>query len=248
MAGSLPSGASLVTNVAHPPVARAAWGAYPAGMDVGATRGELGERAGRLRWRLRGAWMWPVFAMLTLADAVLLHHMPLAGAGTPYIGGFLLAGFFNLLAVAVVAPLMALAVRRRRPDLPRVVAVDYAGTALLGLVSVALLGAGLAHRPARLAAENALGVQAEAARAYVAAQAPPEYRARVHAMTSLQLEESLFRSCVPGEDSDRWLCLFVDTASTPAGVTRDPSQESNATFNRPGGFELMRPGAARPAP
>ena len=217
-------------------------------MNVGATRWELGERAGRLRWRLRGAWMWPVFGLLTVADAVLLHHLPVAGSTTPYVGAFLLAGFLNLLAVAVVAPLTALAVRRRRPDLPRVVAVDYAGTALLGVVSVALLGAGLAHRPARLAAENALAVQAEAARNYVAAQAPAEYRARVHAMTSLQLEESLFRSCVPGDDPDRWLCLFVDTASTPAGVTRDPSKESNATFNRPGGFELVRPGAAPPAP
>jgi len=217
-------------------------------MDVGATRGELGERAGRLRWRLRGAWMWPLFGLLTPAEAVLLHHLPMAGRGTPYVGGFLLAGFFNLLAVAVVAPLVALAVRRRRPDLPRVVAVDYTGTALLGVVGLALLGAGLAHRPARLAADNALAVQAEAVRGYVAAQAPAEYRQNVHEMTSLQVEEDLFRSCVPGGDPDRWLCVFVDTASTPAGVTRDPGQESNATFNRPGGFTLTRPGAPSPAP
>ncbi|HEV2770393.1 MAG TPA: hypothetical protein VGV40_09450 [Solirubrobacteraceae bacterium] len=217
-------------------------------MAVGVRRGVLGERAGRLRWRLRGAWMWPVFGLLTPAEAVLLHHLPLSGRGTPYVAGFLLAGFFNLLAVAVAAPLMALAVRRRRPDLPRVVAVDYTGTALLGVVGLALVGAGLAHRPARLAAENAMVVQAEAARAYVAAQAPGEYRQRVHEMTSLQVEESLFRSCVPGEDPDRWLCVFVDTASTPPGVTRDRGQESNATFNRPGGFELSRPGAVGPPP
>jgi len=217
-------------------------------MDVGARRGAVRERAGRLRWRLKGAWMWPLFGLLTPAEAVLLHHLPLSGSGTPYVAGFLLAGFVNLLAVAVAAPLIALAVRRRRPDLPRVVAVDYTGTAVLGVVGLALLGAGFAHRPARLAADNALATQADAARAYVAAQAPAQYRRRVQGMTSLQLEENLFRTCVPGEDPDRWLCVFVDTASAPAGVTRDPGQESNATFNRPGGFDLTRPEAARPAP
>ena len=38
---------------------------------------------------------------------------------------------FNLILVAVVAPLLALWLRRRRPDLPKVVAQDTTGTALV---------------------------------------------------------------------------------------------------------------------
>ena len=60
----------------------------------------------------------------------------------------LLAGFFNLLVVAVAAPLLGLAVRPRRRDLPSVVARDYAGTALLCAVTCGLVVGGLLHRSA----------------------------------------------------------------------------------------------------
>src|SRR3712207_6047721 len=35
----------------------------------------------RMRWRRRGAWLWPVFALATIADTVLLHVLPIAGNG-----------------------------------------------------------------------------------------------------------------------------------------------------------------------
>src|SRR6478735_3878658 len=82
----------------------------------------------RLRWRLRGAWQWPVFAVLTVLDAMLVAWLPFQGEGGDIWGAVLLVGFVNLLAVALVAPFLGMAVRRRRPDLPRVVARDYAGT------------------------------------------------------------------------------------------------------------------------
>ena len=194
-----------------------------------------------MRWRLRGAWMWPAFAVLTLVDAVLIHTFPLAGAATGLVGGLLLGAFFNLLAVAVAAPLVAILVRRHRPDLPRVVAVDYVGTVLLLGVTATFLAIGLAHRSTILDSQDALALQAHAAGRYVAAQGAPDHRANVHQMTTLQLEDQLFRTCVPGDDPDRWLCLFVDTSTAPAGVTLDDSRESNASFNRPGGFELVYP-------
>src|SRR5436190_13678324 len=103
----------------------------------------------RLRWRMRGAWMWPTFAALTAFDALLLHARPIAGDDTSLLEGVLLAGFFNLVAIAVVAPMVGAVVRRRwRPDLPKAVAHDYAGTTLLPLVSLGLLAGGLAHDPA----------------------------------------------------------------------------------------------------
>src|SRR3954462_11728286 len=89
----------------------------------------------RLRWRMRGAWQWPVFGLSTVADAVLIARLPFEADGPDALGAVLLAGFFNLLVVGVAAPLVGLAVRRRRRDLPVVVARDYAGTALLCLVT-----------------------------------------------------------------------------------------------------------------
>jgi hypothetical protein len=206
-----------------------------------AAQEEWRQAARRMRWRLRGAWMWPVFAVLTLVDAALIHTLPLAGEAATLVGGLLLGGFFNLLAIAVVAPLVAILVRRRRPDLPRVVAVDYVGTVLLLGVTTTFLAIGLSHRSTILASRDAMALQAGVASRYVAAQGSPDHRARVHEMTTLQFEQQLYRTCVPGNDPDRWLCLFVDTSTSPAGVTLDANRESNASFNRPGGFELVYP-------
>ena len=35
----------------------------------------------RLKWRIRGAWQWPAFALLTVLDAVLLTQLPFYGDG-----------------------------------------------------------------------------------------------------------------------------------------------------------------------
>ena len=98
---------------------------------------------------MSGAWLWPAFLFLTVVDGVLITLLP-PYSGTPpgLVGGLLLAGFANLLLTAVVAPFAGRALRRRRPDLPRPVALDYAGTALLCALTVVLVLAGLAHRPA----------------------------------------------------------------------------------------------------
>src|SRR4051812_18589098 len=77
----------------------------------------------RLRWRLRGAWLWPAFFGFTLIDGLLIWRLPpYEGAPPGVVGGWLLAGFANLLLIAVAAPLAALALRRRRRDLPQLIA------------------------------------------------------------------------------------------------------------------------------
>src|SRR5919205_641722 len=63
----------------------------------------------RLRWRLRGATLWPAFGAGILIDGVLLRYLPIAGDGkdAKLFGALLLATFFNLVTVAVLAPLAA---------------------------------------------------------------------------------------------------------------------------------------------
>src|SRR5213592_3320284 len=87
--------------------------------------------ASRLRWRTTGATQWPAFVLFTVIDGVLLQERPIAGDAPGLFPALLFAGFFNLLLVAVGAPLAGRLLRRRRPDMPAVVASDVAGTGLL---------------------------------------------------------------------------------------------------------------------
>jgi hypothetical protein len=179
---------------------------------------------GRWRWRLKGALLWPLFGLLTVADAVLLTALPISGTGPSFVQALLLAMFFNLVAVAVLGRLAGRALRRRRPDMPRVVADDRAGVALLCAVTAALVAGGLIHAPRAGEAERALRDQAEAARAYVLAHGTAEQRANVGAMDTQQHAEDFFRTCVPGDPA---LCLLIDTSVSPPEVTVDGDRSPN---------------------
>jgi hypothetical protein len=175
--------------------------------------------ARRLRWRLRGAWQWPAFAALTAVDGVLLARLPFTGDGSGLYGGVLLAGFFNLVAVAVLAPAGGLLLRRVRPDLPRAIAADYAGAWLLVAVTALLVAGGLAHRPALQAARGAEAAAVAAAHAEL--RGPVDLR---------RLEPDYFRACAPAAEPRRWRCVFVSTAQSPPGITRDPEQIPNSDY------------------
>jgi hypothetical protein len=191
----------------------------------------------RLRWRWRGALLWPAFGILTVVDALLLGRLPIAGDdGTPFVGGLLLAMFFNLVVVAAAGPTLGRRLRRRRKDLPKVVADDYAGAALVALVTVLLLAGGLAHRPARQDAARDLTAQHAAAQAWFRREAEGAFRRNLAGATTVKMEDDLFRTCVPGSDPKRWLCVFVSTDTSPPGVVEDESRESNASFARAGDF------------
>jgi hypothetical protein len=135
--------------------------------------------------------------------------------------------------VAVGAPLGGRALRRGRPGLPRVVAEDRAGTALLGVLAVVLLAVGLAHRPAVRAEERDFARQAVSARRFVLAQAGPEFRSNLRRMDTIKHGPDLYRTCVPGPDPRRAFCMLVTTDQDPPGVTRDPDQRPNATVSGP---------------
>lgn len=185
----------------------------------------------RLRWRLRGAWMWPVFILATLVDAVSLHLLPVSGGdGAALVPGALLAGVINLVAVAVLAPLAAGPLRRRRPTWPRAIAADYAGAGLIGVVTLGVLALGVINRPAVGEESRDLGAQSAAVHLYVARRAPPEYRARLNQSETIRVDTNLYRTCVPGRDPARQLCLIVNTEHGQGGVTLDRSSAPNAQW------------------
>jgi hypothetical protein len=182
----------------------------------------------RLRWRMRGAWQWPTFLALTIVDGVLLETLPPYGSGPGSVpAGILLAGFANLILVAVVAPLVGRRVlRARRPDLPRLIADDYAGTAALCALCVALALAGIAHRPWVASEDRDQRAVFAALHGYVRMHAQ-EYAGALGRADARRLEKHYYRACVPSLEPRRALCLFVDTSSSPARVRLDPERTPN---------------------
>jgi hypothetical protein len=202
--------------------------------EVARQRRQEGMR--RMRWRLRGAGLWPAFVVLTMLEMGLLHWLPVAGEGTGFVAGLLLAGCLNVIAIAVLGTFGGLALRRVRRDLPKVVADNYAGLAGLAVVASGFLAAGLVHRPELAADRAAFAEQSRAVRLWVEANADDFARAHVDAANSLTVDDDLYRTCVPGPDPKRWLCLIVDTSQSPPRVRRDESRESNASQNPRGAF------------
>ena len=157
------------------------------------------------------------------------------------IGALLVAGFFNLLAVALLAPLCGLLLRRRRRDLPFMIARDYAGTALLVLITVGAAG-GRADPPLGACVDERADQRAVfgAVHDYVV-QTAPAFVAGLGTLDDLKLEPDRYRACVPGPEK-RPICLFVNTDQSPAGV--DPRPVARAEL-RSGGARARAAAASR---
>src|SRR3954452_12481939 len=180
----------------------------------------------RLRWRLRGAWLWPAFALLTVVDAVLAARLPFQGEGADAFGAVLFAGFLNLLIVALIAPLAGFALRRRRRDLPSFIARDYAGAGLLVFATAALFTGGLLHRSALAAKRQERRAVFSAVHDYVVA-GEPQFIAGLGAIDVRELEPSSYRACVYRPQERLPICFFVNTDQSPAGIKRDPDRHGN---------------------
>ena len=114
--------------------------------------------ASRLRWRLRGAWMWPVFVVVTLVDGFVLEVPPLrfgfSEVGLSLIAGIIIATFGNLILIGAIAPWLARRLVKRRRAAPpvtgqalREVTADRVGTVLLLVGFLGVLASGLASIP-----------------------------------------------------------------------------------------------------
>jgi hypothetical protein len=178
--------------------------------------------------------MWPAFLIALVVDAVLLRALPIAGDTAPdVVAAALLAFFFNLVVVAVGAPLAGRVLRRRRPGLPKVVADDRAGTALIVAVALALVALGVAHRPTIRARAAEFDLQAASARAFFLDQAPQRFRVNVGRMNTWTQGPGLYRTCVPGPSPRRAFCVIVDTRLRPPHVIRDRDESPNSVLAGP---------------
>ena len=189
----------------------------------------------RLRWRLRGAMLWPAFVAAVVVQAVLLEALPVSGDDGPGLfAAVLLAGVSNLCLVAVAAPLAGRWLRRRRPEMPAVIATDRAGAVMLGAACGLVAVLGLLHHPTVRAAHDDLSAQAASARRFVLSQAPREFQANADHLNTVKQGDDLYRTCVAGPDPARAFYVFVNTDQSPPGVTRDPDQRPNAAVMRSG--------------
>jgi hypothetical protein len=183
----------------------------------------------RVRWRRRGAWLWPAFAVLTIADAVIGHELPPAGDTQRVAAAALLACGLNLIGVVVLSWPVGALIRRARPDLPMVVARDYGGTLVIFAVTASLLAVGLAHRSTVAAHREALREATARAEAWIGDRAPAEFRGGVASMSVFTIEAGrIYRACVQSAERPRTYCVVVDDRRPFQHSVRPAGSEPNS--------------------
>jgi hypothetical protein len=192
----------------------------------------------RVRWRLRGAWMWPTFITVTLIDGLILHLLPPVGTGVDLIPGILLATFGNLILIGAVAPWLAKRTWKRRPEAtpgapPRAqleVLTDRIGTGILVATIVGVVAAGLAARPTVVSETEDTEANAKAFRQLILHTDDAELIRNLETANTVRLGEDFFRTCVARDDRRHYFCAFVDTSRHPPDVDVDGSAEPNSVY------------------
>jgi hypothetical protein len=192
----------------------------------------------RIRWRLRGAWMWPSFVALTLLDGLILHLLPPVRTGVDPIPAILLATFGNLFLVGALGPWLARRLWSRRvaaepgapPKAQLEVLSDRIGTGLLVASVLGVLAAGLAARPTVVLETEDREENARAVLDFATRSGDEELVRNVEAAETIRLSEGYFRNCIPRDDRRERVCLFVDTGGSRAVTVRDRSTEPNSAY------------------
>ncbi|MBA2763611.1 MAG: hypothetical protein H0U42_02860 [Thermoleophilaceae bacterium] len=189
----------------------------------------------RLRWRLRGAWQWPTFVVLTVADGLILHLLPPLPGGFALVPALIVSSFSNLFLVAAIAPWLARRLAERDAETPLEVYSDRVGTTLLALGTVGLVITGLGNQPLVVSETERTERLGAAVRDYVRDLGAPEIQRNLETANTFPTDEDgYFRTCIALDDRTRAFCMFVDTEETPPLITRDSDQRPNAVyFNDP---------------
>ena len=185
----------------------------------------------RLRWRRSGAWMWPAFVVMTVIDAIIVHVRPMAGDGQSLIGGIVTAMVANVLAILLLSRPLGALVRRRRTDMPPVVARDYGGTAAIGLITLVMLAAGLAHHSVLTGEQHTLREAIVRAEAFIGDHAPAPFRAMAYHTDTYTIQAGeVYRTCVPDRTLTRTYCVIVKPRLSPAASVVFGGYEPNAVL------------------
>jgi hypothetical protein len=167
----------------------------------------------RVRWRRAGAWLWPSFVVLTVADGVVGHLLPPQGAAESLFAAALLGLVANLLGVILLSRPLGKLLRRRRPDMPGVVARDYGGTIVVLSVTATLAIVGLIHRPAIEDSQRAMQDAIARAQAWIGDRAPEPFRRNLEYVSLFAIQPgTIYRACVPSIDRTRDYCVIVNRA------------------------------------
>lgn len=185
----------------------------------------------RLRWRRRGAWLWPTFILVTVVDGLVAHALPMAGETQTLVGGIVFGLVFNVIAVLLLARPLGALLRRRRTDMPVGVARNYGGTAAVSLITLAMLGGGLLHHSSVVAHRRALRDAVVRAEAYIGDRAPSAFRQMVaHPDTYTIQSGQIYRTCVPDAAGTRTYCVIVRTNLPFAQSVVFDGYEPNSVF------------------
>ncbi len=186
----------------------------------------------RLRWRWRGASMWPSVAALSLLDGLILHLLPVFADRQALSSGVLQAFIANLLMVVALTPPLGRAVRRLRADMPVVVARDYAGRFVCVAVTLAVLAGGVVHHSTVLADRAALRAARADAQAYIGAHAPPAFLVSLHELSVYALQPpTIYRLCATAAGGGRSYCVVVNLSRPRSSRTAYSGAEPNSLIS-----------------
>jgi hypothetical protein len=194
----------------------------------------------RLRWRLLGAWRWPLFFALTIADGFIAHALPPTGARAGVIPAMIICSFANLFLIGLVAPWLARRLSARQglsaahsrfpPEDHTDLLTDRISTIALLLATLGLVVAGLGNKKFVDAITHRVERGGDAAKAFAISHGPPEIgraAAEDNINTHPLQEDGFFRMCVPYVDARKQFCMYVDANHQPPVVRRDPDTRPN---------------------
>jgi hypothetical protein len=185
-----------------------------------------------MRWRRTGAWLWPSFVVLVVVDGVVGRLLPPAGTTETLVAAGLLGLVLNVIAVVLLSRPLGMVLRRFRPDMPGVVARDYAGTMVVVGITIVLVGVGVAHRPAIQARQRDINDAIARAQAWIGARAPDEFRRNLQYVSLLAIEPgTIYRACVPSVDGKRSYCVIVNRNLPFQNSVRFSGDEPNSVLD-----------------